>query len=108
MENNLARLEEKIRQAPLPETQRDELLKLATSLRAETGPLAGSDPEKAASIVDFAHAAAHEALRRDGDEKSRQEAQEGLLGSVEEFEQTHPRLVQTVSGLCEMLANIGI
>ncbi len=32
----------------------------------------------------------------------------GLTASVQGFEATHPRLVQTINELCEMLAGIGI
>lgn len=108
METSLSQLEEKIRNAPLPEQQRGELLGLTDALRKQTLPLAESDRETAESIAGFAHAATHEALRQRNNPKLRKLAEEALRSSVEEFEQTHPLLVQTVNGLCTILANIGI
>ena len=35
-------------------------------------------------------------------------SQEGLSASVQGFEASHPRLVQTVNDFCNLLANIGI
>ncbi len=107
-ETTLSQLEEKIRTAALSAPQREELLGLTGTLRNETRPLAESDRETAESIAGFAHAATHEALRQKNNPKLRKLAEEALRSSVEEFEQTHPRLVETVSGLCRILANIGI
>ncbi len=108
MDQVLSRLEEKIRHASLPEPQRNELLGLTDALRRETRPLAEKDSETAESIAGFVHAATHEALRQKGNPKLRKLAEEGLQSSVEDFEQTHPRLVETVNGLCTILSNIGI
>lgn len=108
MQNTVDRLEDKIRNAALDNAQREELLKLTGSLRDEFGQLTDGDKETAESIAGFAHAAAHEALRQRGNPKLQKLASDGLLSSVEDFEDTHPRLVEIVNGFCTMLSNIGI
>ncbi len=108
MQNTVDRLEAKIRNAQLDAAQREELLKLTGSLRDEVVQLADGDSETAESITGFAHAAAHEALRQRGNPKLQKLASDGLLSSVEDFQDTHPRLVEVVNGFCTMLANIGI
>lgn len=108
MEHTISRLEEKIDRASLTEEQRKELLKLTGDLRREVGILADADRDTAESIAGFAQAATHEALRNNSNPKLQKLASEALSSSVEDFEQTHPKLVEVVNGFCTMLANIGI
>ncbi len=108
MEDTLSQLEEKISQAPLSDPQRKELLSLTQSLRKETLPLAETHRQSGENIVGLAHKATHEALQEQRDPHRQKQASDALQSSVQEFEKSHPVLVDTVDRICRILANLGI
>jgi hypothetical protein len=104
----LARLEAEIQQAGISPEKKAELAQLIAALRAELNQLPEAHEDQAKSIAGFAQVSAHEATRP----KRRRELLEvslaGLEKSVEEFEATHPRLVQVVGALSAALSNVGL
>ena len=85
-----------------------ELLALLGKMKAEITALPVSRTEEASSLANFAQAAAHEASRKNGDERLRELSIEALSRSVKSFEASHPALVDTVNDICLMLSRIGI
>jgi hypothetical protein len=89
------------------EARRRELLGLFERLRSELGGLPRSD-EQARSVEFFAQAVAHEATREHRNARQLKLALEGLKSAVEQFEASHPNLVQTVGAIAALLAGMGI
>ncbi len=85
-----------------------ELAGLFAELRLEIDRLSQTHSEQAESIARFAGASAHEATRREGNPALRELSVEGLEASVQDFEVSHPRLVQVVNSLCNLLSGLGI
>ena len=85
-----------------------ELLDLVSALKNDLADLAETHREQAESITGFAETATREATRQERNPKLLNLLTEGLSVSVEEFEATHPNLVQTVNSIAHMLSNIGI
>ena len=108
-DETLAKLEERLRQAAsLEEPQRQELLQLLRTLRSEITDLSRTKAEHAASIARFIDVSTHEAIRAEANPRLRELSLDGLRSSVEGFERSHPRLVEAVNAVSNMLANIGI
>ncbi len=100
-----ARLKGEVR---LDATSRQELLALLASLKAEVAGLEDEHAEHAESIAGFAGAATHEATRHRRNPDLLKLALDGLSESVKDVETGHPRLVETVNGICTMLSDLGI
>src|SRR3954464_7067392 len=79
--------------------RRREMLDLLNTLKSEVGSLSKTQPEKAESIAGFTELSTREATRADRNPKLLNLSLEGLKSSVEEFEETHPRLVQIVNSI---------
>lgn len=109
IENTLGEIESRINQsgAVKPE-QKQELLALLATLKTEIDTLAKTNAEQASSITGFAQVSAHEATRADQNTQLRELSVRGLRSSVSGFEQSHPRLVQIVNSISNMLSNLGI
>lgn len=88
--------------------KREELLGLLTELKSEVAELSKTRADHATSITSFAHVSAHEATRTDGNPQLLDLAVRGLSSSAEEFESSHPRLVEVVNSICHILSNLGI
>jgi uncharacterized protein YbcC (UPF0753/DUF2309 family) len=109
IQETLNRIEAKIRKTELmQEENKDELLKLVAELKNEITELSRTHPEHAESIAGFADLSAHEAVRNRKNVHLFKLSTEGLLASVREFEQSHPRLVNIVNTISNTLANMGI
>ena len=108
LDDTLARLEAEMGKAGVSPEKKAELLQLMSTLREEITRLPAAHANKAKSIAGFAEVSAHEATRP----KRRPELLElslaGLEKSVEEFEATHPRLVEIAGSLSNALANVGL
>jgi len=76
---------------------RRELKQLLGTLKSELAELSMTSREQAQSIAGFARVASHEASRIAPNPRLLNHALEGLKASVEEFEVSHPQLVQTTS-----------
>ncbi|MFO7838471.1 MAG: DUF4404 family protein [Desulfosalsimonadaceae bacterium] len=109
LRNTLEKIESKIRNSPnIPEEKKSEYFHLLEQLNNEVNELDKTDHEKAQSVKRFTKAAAHESTREEPNPRLLQLAREGLSSSVQEYEISHPRLVQTVNSICTFLSKIGI
>ena len=107
--DTIAELEARLqRSEAMPPESRGELLQLLATLRSEIAALSETHGEDAESIAGFTSVSAHEALRENRNPELVEISLKGLSGSVQQFEQTHPSLVQIVNRICETLANLGI
>ncbi|OGV34762.1 MAG: hypothetical protein A2020_09575 [Lentisphaerae bacterium GWF2_45_14] len=101
-------LSEKIKNARIGKVEKDELVKLISSLKTELEGLSATNKEHAESIANFAEASAHEAVKKEQNPELREISIKGLTTSVEDFEALHPSLVKIVNRISVMLSNIGI
>ena len=109
IEQTISEIESKISGADAvsPE-RRQELLQLLATLKAEVAALSTTNQEQADSIAGFAQLSTHEALRQKQDPQLREISLRGLRSSVENLEQTHPRLTHSVNRISTMLSDWGI
>jgi len=109
IENTISEIEAKISGAESvnPE-RRKELLELFTTLRTEVAELSKTQGEKADSITGFTQVSTHEALRTEQNPQLRELSLQGLRSSVEDLEQSHPRLTQIVYRISKSLSDLGI
>lgn len=77
-------------------------------MKAEIGGLSRTHAEQAESIAGFTELSAREATREQQNPRLLKLSLAGLTSSVEEFETSHPRLVQVVNSISSMLSNLGI
>ncbi|HUH98966.1 MAG TPA: DUF4404 family protein [Anaerolineales bacterium] len=109
LNKTISELEERIGTAKsISSRERTALLKLIGELKIEITNLSKTHEEEANSIAGFTGVAAHEALRTGRNAGLFKIAQEGLEKSVEEFELTHPTLVDTIREISDVLSNLGI
>ena len=85
-----------------------ELLQLLGKLKSEVTELSKTHGEQAESIAGFTEQSAREATRSEQNPELLQLSLKGLSSSVEGFEKSHPRLVQVVNTISNMLSNLGI
>lgn len=109
IQERIDRIETTLRSADyLPETTREELLSLVTSLKAEVAALVNTHEDNAHSIAQHADASILQATKIDKDPETTGAAIEGLTASVEGFEASHPQLVSTVNRIAITLSQMGI
>jgi DNA repair exonuclease SbcCD ATPase subunit len=107
--DSIAQLEAKIQATYSPNTQqREELLALLAELKGQIAELSKTHEEHATSIASFTDISAHEATRQHTNQHLLRIDIEGLSTSVEEFEASHPELVNTVNRISAILSNMGI
>lgn len=87
---------------------REALVRLLATLRAEVDELARTHADEARSIAGFTDVSAHEATRGEPNPHLVKLSLEGLQASVTGFEKSHPRLVDAVNRICTTLSNLGI
>ena len=105
----ISELEERIKKADsIKGKERTALLKLIGELKVEITNLSKTHAEEANSIAGFTQVAANEAMRQERNAGLFKIAQEGLEKSVEDFELTHPTLVNTIREISDVLSNLGI
>ena len=105
----IAKIEEKLAQVgTISEEQRKELSALLASLKNEVSALSETQGEQAESITRFTELSAHEATRQEKTPRLLALSLEGLRSSVSDFENSHPKLAETVNSLCHILSNMGI
>jgi hypothetical protein len=105
----LLKIEERVRNAEsITPQQRNELLGLLATLKAEVTGLSDAHPDQAQSIAGFTAVSAHEATRDERDPELMELSIKGLSHSVGGFEESHPKLVQAVNSICTTLSNLGI
>jgi hypothetical protein len=109
IEDRIQKIEARLKEsANIPEAARAELLQLLASLKAEVATLARSHDEDARSIARFVDASAHEATRAEKKPKLIEAALNGLTGSVEAIEASHPKLAEVVNQIAVRLSNMGL
>ena len=109
LDKTISELEERIAKAnSIGSEERSALLKLVGELKGEITELSKTHAEEANSIAGFTQVAAHEAMRKERNAGLFEIAQEGLEKSVEDFELTHPTLVNTIREISDVLSNLGI
>jgi Mg2+ and Co2+ transporter CorA len=109
IEQTISEIEAKIRAAEsVGGEPKRELIELLGKLKTEVAKLAQTNGEQADSIAGFAKLSAHEATRAEQNPQLRELSVQGLRSSVNGFEQSHPRLVQVVNNISNMLSNLGI
>lgn len=89
-------------------THKQELLNLLSTLKTEVAELSKTHGEQANSIAGFVQLSANEATRTEPNPQLREISNQGLLSSVDGFEQSHPKLVQIVNSISNTLSNLGI
>lgn len=109
IEKTISEIEAKISSAETvgPE-RRQELLQLLATLKTEVAKLSQTNQEQADSIAGFAQVSTHEAIRTEQNPQLREISLQGLRSSVENLEQSHPRLTQIVNRISQMLSDWGI
>lgn len=109
IEETLKQIEARIRAAgSIAEDRKVELLQLLSTLDSEVAVLAKTHGEHAESIARFTELSAREATRTQRNPRLLELSLEGLSSSVEEFEQSHPRLVEIANAISNTLASLGI
>ncbi|ODN43932.1 DUF4404 family protein [Piscirickettsia litoralis] len=108
IQDTLNKIEKQLESAKLSDEKRAELLELAKTLRAELLDLEKTSKDNARSIANFTQASTHELLKDDKNEDLLDLSAQALERSVVEFENSHPRLVQTVRDIIISLGNMGI
>jgi len=109
LDQTIADLEGRIKSArTIGSEERSALLKLVGNLKEQIAELSRTHAEQATSIAGFTQVATHEAIRGDRNASLLKIAREGLEKSVEEFELTHPLLVDTIREISDVLSNLGI
>jgi hypothetical protein len=109
IEDTIGKIEAKIQSAEaLKEEKRRELTQLLGTLKAEVAELSKTHQEQAESIAGFAEVSTHEATRAEQNPHLLRLSLEGLSSSVAELRESHPRLVQLVNTISNMLSNLGI
>ena len=109
IEDTIAKIEARLRNTDaISDEKRRELQQLLAELKAEVARLSRTHADEAASIAGFTGVSAHEATRETQNPRLLKLSLEGLKSSVKEFEDSHPRLVQLVNSISNVLSNLGI
>jgi hypothetical protein len=109
IEDRLEQIQSAIERSPkMSDDAKSELLGLIAGLKAEIKTLSETHHEEASSITRFADASAHEAARSKKNPQVAEAALDGLRGSIQGLEDSHPTLVATVNRFATALSNMGI
>jgi Mg2+ and Co2+ transporter CorA len=109
IEDTISEIEGKINAAEaVSPARRQELLQLLATLKTEVARLSKTHEEQADSIASFTRISTHEAMRAEQNPQLREISLLGLRSSVEDLEQSHPRLTQAVNGISKMLSDWGV
>ena len=109
LKTTITNIENKIKHnSSINDEEKAELLQLLSSLKDEVSELSKTDKEHAESITGFAQTSTHEATRKDKKEDLLDLSLKGLTSSVDELESSHPKLVEIVNRISQILSNMGI
>src|SRR4051812_669501 len=109
IEDTLAKIEARIQSTEaINDDKRRELQQLLATLKSEVASLSETHAEQAESIAGLTEASTREATRKQQNPQLLKDSLKGLTSSVEEFEASHPRLVQIVNSISNTLSNLGI
>ena len=105
----ISQIKEKIEKSDsIKKENKQELLSLISVLQSEIEQLATTHSNQAESILGLTHASADEAMRKDRQSDLYESSVDKLRSSVQEFETSHPRLVEIVNSISTALSNLGI
>jgi hypothetical protein len=105
----ISRIENIVQEAPsLPAEKRDELLALVAALRKEIDTVAPDRAQAAHEIAVETHALAEKSLAPGAARQAGIQPMRALTHSLNQFEDSHPRLVQVTNAICTALSNLGI
>ena len=109
IQDTIRKIEARLQSADnLSAETREELTTLLAELKDEVSGISDTHADHAQSIAGFADLSTHEAVREATNEKALHHSLGGLQSSVEELEQSHPKLVDVVNRICTALSNLGI
>jgi len=108
IETTIESIENKVRNADIKQEDKEELLRLLSTLEAEMLDLSRTHPEEAESIAGFTQLSAHEATRGQRNEQLVSLSTKGMISSIEGFESTHEELVRIVNSIAYILSNMGL
>ena len=109
IQDQLDKIEQRLKQnQAVKESDKIELLDLLKSLRTEITDLSKTRREQAESVAGFAELSAREATRNEKNPELISLSLKGLASSVQDFEVSHPQLVEIINRFCTMLSNLGI
>lgn len=109
IQDTIQKIEARLQSAEnLGDQARAELTSLLAELKGEVSQITDTHADHAQSIAGFADLSTHEAVRGETNEKALNHSLGGLQSSVEELEQSHPKLVDVVNRICTALSNLGI
>ena len=109
IEDTVSNIEAKLKASDsISEDRKRELLHLLDTLKKEIAALSRTDSEQAQSIAGFTELSTHEATRAEQNPELLKLSLKGLSSSVNGFEKSHPKLVQIVNAISNMLSNLGI
>jgi len=91
----------------MDEKRKAEIVRQLATLQAELHELTRTNEDEAKTIAGFAELSAHEATRPKPRPELLTLSVTGLRKSVQELEETHPRLVELVGSLSALLSSIG-
>ena len=92
----------------IKEENKSELLNLLATLKSEIENLSSTNVDEAQSITGFTQLSAHEATKKKQNPELLELSLKGLSTSVAGFEESHPKLVETINAICVALSNLGI
>ena len=109
IQETIAEIEARIKKAgSLSDEKQRELLNLLSTLKTEVSEFSKVDIEHAQSITGFTKVSVHEAMRKKKKPQLLRLSLQGLSTSVEGFEESHPKLAESVNSICQTLSNMGI
>jgi hypothetical protein len=108
IETTIESIENKVRNADIKQEDKEELLRLLSTLETEVLGLSETYPEEAESIAGFTQLSAHEATRGQRNEQLVSLSTKGMISSIEGFESTHEELVRIVNSIAYILSNMGL
>lgn len=109
IEETIAQIEARLQGTEnIPAEKRQELQQLLVTLKSEVGKLSRTHAEQAESIASFTQISTQEATREQRNPQLLDLSLRGLSSSVEEFEKSHPKLVQVVNAFSNLLSSLGI
>src|SRR5215208_3196791 len=107
IEDTIRKIETRIQTAEaIKDERRRELLQLVGSLKSQVADLSRTHGEQAQSIAAFTEISTHEATRSQQNPQLLDISLKGLTSSVEEFEKSHPKMVQIVNAISHTLSNL--
>jgi hypothetical protein len=109
IDDTIQRIEARLRSSEaMPESTRAELLALLDTLKNEVSQLPASRAAQAQTIARATEVSAEQAMAPERDEHRYRNALNDLTGSVRDFEDSHPQLVQVVNNIANTLSGLGI